>query len=130
MNKCSVKALYSIDDMNLREFQGAFLNGITVGKGSLVFIFSNGAQIVVQCAFEFTNGDFSGFGHGEDPASSIVLFDCLNQRVVSAEMRPELKMLINFDNASSISINAECDGLESYVISTSAGIFPVAVYCF
>lgn len=45
-----------IDDMNLQEFQGAVLNEVTVGVGSLAFIFSKNVNVVVQCEFVLTGG--------------------------------------------------------------------------
>lgn len=113
------------DDMNLQEFQGGILNGITVGWGSLVFIFSSDVQIMAQCVFELTSSEGVKVGHGESPESSPVLFDCLNQRIVKSGMRDGSIMFLEFDDGKVLSFIPDNNGMESYVITTSSGIFPV-----
>lgn len=117
-----------IDDMNLQEFQGAILNGVTVGVGSLVFNFSKNVNIVVQCEFVLTGGGHVRVGHGENPVSAPILFDCLNKRVIRSGMSDGSIMFLEFDDGNVISIIPEGNGLESYTISTSLGVFPVITH--
>lgn len=114
-----------IEIQNLDEFNGSILLGITVGVGSLVFGFSTNVQLIVQCRFELITKEHVESGHGEDPLSSPVLFSCLNKEVIRSSMGFDSVLRLEFDDGNVLKIVPEMGGVEPYVVSTSAGIFPV-----
>lgn len=118
-----------IEDRDLAELCNTILTGVTVGVGSLVLLFSSGAQILLQCVFECTEGSIARSGHGENPNSSQILFGCLNHRVDVAVMDNNDVLILRFDDGMDLRIVPEQNGLESYVVTTRHGICPIVVSC-
>lgn len=113
------------ESYDLRGFEAAVLNGVLVGVGSLVLLFSREAQVVVSCPFEVLTPEGWSVGHGEHPLTSIHLFGCLNYCVVSAEMCMGSILQISFENGQQVRILPEHDGLESYVMTVGGEIIPI-----
>lgn len=116
-----------IEDRDLAEFCDTIFSGVTVGIGSMVLLFVSGAQILVQCAFECTDADSSRLGHGEHASTSPILFDYLNHVVEAAEIDHESTLTLAFDYGMCLRIIPERNGLESYVVTTHRGSFPITV---
>jgi hypothetical protein len=117
-----------IEDRDLAELSRTLLTGVTVGIGSLILVFVSGAQILVQCMFECIEGDITRLGHGEDPGTSQILFAYLNHEVESAVMDRDAVLTLRCENNKFLRIVPEQSGLESYVITTRHGIYPVAAH--
>ncbi|PLR32593.1 hypothetical protein CYR55_18610 [Chimaeribacter californicus] len=117
-----------ITKSELNEFNQAIFTGITVGIGSLVFLFSTGASILVQCSFQCGNTDEFLIGHGEDLMTSNLLFSFLNQCVKQVEVLEGDIFKLVFCNGNEIDIIPDANGFESYVVTTSQGIYPVISY--
>jgi len=115
------------EDRVLAEFCHTIFSGVTVGIDSIILLFVSGAQILFQCAFECTDADSSRLGHGEDASTSPILFGCLNHVVEAAEIDHENTLTLNFDDGMCLRIIPERNGLESYVVTTHHGIFPITV---
>ncbi|NYI01175.1 DUF6188 family protein [Cupriavidus plantarum] len=116
-----------IDNRDLAEIRHTILTGVTVGVGSLVLLFSSGAQIVLQCVFECQEDGIVRAGHGEDVSSSPVLFGLLNRRIVDATVDGNLILSLHFEDGGHLRIAPERNGLESYVLTTRYGIRPIVV---
>ncbi|AVE03626.1 hypothetical protein C9383_11940 [Pseudomonas palleroniana] len=116
-----------IIDADLAELDSTVLTGVTVGVGSQVLIFGNGATVLIQCPFTSEIHGRKQQGHGEDVSTSELLFDYLNCQVTSASLEEEGILVLKFEGEKSLRVIPECNGLESYVISTRLGICPVAV---
>lgn len=101
------------------------LTGILVGVGSIVLNFSDGSSVLVQCPFEALEGRTKTSGHGENPADSVALFGLLNKSVSSADVNESHEATLHFQEGGAICIIPEHSGLESYVVRTSNGVFPV-----
>lgn len=114
-----------ITQNELNEFEQAFFTGVTVGVGSLVFLFSTGVTILVQCPFKCGKPGYLVDGHGESLMTSINLFSLLNQMVVSAGMIEGSTFKLVLSDESEIYIIPDNSGFESYVITTSQGPYPV-----
>ena len=114
-----------LEDRDLAEFCGMILTGITVGIGSLVLLFSNGAQIILQCPFECSEEGVLRSGHGEDINTSPLLFDYMNSRVNTIVMDDNSVLALQFETGRELKIIPERNGLESCVITTLHGICPV-----
>jgi hypothetical protein len=99
--------------------------GVLVGVGSIILHFSNGSSVLVQCPFEVFDGASSKAGHGEAPASSLLLFGLLNGRVDDASIDAKGRITFQFGASSSIRIVPDGSGYESYVLRTSKGTSPV-----
>ena len=117
-----------ITQNELDEFNQAVFTGVTVGVGSLVFLFSTGVTILVQCPFQCSNAGNFLTGHGEDLMTSNYLFHFLNQRITHIEMLDRSILKLTFSNENEINIIPDASGLESYVITTSQGAYPVIEY--
>lgn len=117
-----------ITNEELKEFEQAILTGVTVGIGSLVLLFSSNVRIMLQCSFELRTKEHSETGHGEYPMSSMIIFPILNQNVESCSMLDGERLNLYFSNENSLQINPENNGLESYVITTSHGDYPVIIF--
>lgn len=114
-----------ITNAQLREFDKSIFTGVTVGVGSLVLLFSSGARVMLQCPFQCGEKDHLHSGHGEDLSTSVFLFPMLNQVVKSISVLTGEILSLSFENESYIHIFPDSNGLESYVITTSQGDYPV-----
>lgn len=116
-----------IDDRDLGELRHALLTGLTIGVGSIVLVFANGVQILIQCGFECAEGNEIRAGHGEDVASSPMLFGYLDCVVQDAVLDSDSVLTLQFEDGKSLRILPEGNGFESYVVTTRYGISPVVV---
>ena len=114
-----------ITQNELNEFGQAFFTGVTVGVGSLVFLFSTGATILVQCPFKCGKIGHLVDGHGENLMTSVKIFPLLNKKVITAEMVDSSTLRLVFADESEVYILPDNNGFESYVITTSHGPHPV-----
>lgn len=114
-----------IEERDLAEFSKTILTGITVGSGSLVLLFANGAHVLVQCPFELLEQGTIRHGHGEHTVDSTLLFGYLNCTVESAAIDDGSILTFNFECGRRLRIVPERNGFESYVITTRYGICPV-----
>lgn len=117
-----------ITNDELQEFELSIFTGVTVGIGSLVLLFSSGVRIMIQCPFQCGKKDHFQTGHGENIATSNLLFSMLNQPVESCFMLDGEILNLSFVDKTSIQIIPENNGFESYVITTSHGDYPVITY--
>jgi hypothetical protein len=99
--------------------------GVLVGHGSMILHFSNGSSVLVQCAFEAYEGGLSQTGHGESAETSVFLFPLLNEQVASVGVDAVGQMTFDFGAGRKIRIIPHNSGLESYVLRTPKGSFPV-----
>jgi hypothetical protein len=116
-----------INEADLAELDSTVLTGVTVGVGSQVLIFGSGATVLIQCPFISEVQGRKQQGHGEDVNTSELFFDFLNFQVTSASLEEGGVLVMEFEGGKSLRVIPECNGLESYVISTRLGICPVAV---
>lgn len=116
-----------INEADLAELKSALLVGVTVGIGSQVLIFGNGATVLIQCPFKCDNQGREQWGHGEQVYTSALFFDFLNNQVESASLEEGEILVLKFESLRSLRVVPERNGLESYVITTRFGICPVAV---
>lgn len=114
-----------IDKTDVAEFKSTLLTGVTVGVGSQILVFANGANIMIQCPFICGSEGQMTQGHGEDPASAVILFDFLNGQVKDVLLEEEGSLLLKFGGQKFLRIIPEDNGLESYVVSTRLGVCPV-----
>jgi hypothetical protein len=117
-----------IDNQDLAEFQHAVLVRINLGKGALALQFSTSASVMLQCAFECEEGDYTAVGHGEDVDSSPLLFRFLDQEVNEATIDADSVLTLHFEGGKKLKIIAERNGLESYVVTTRHGICPILIW--
>ena len=103
----------------------SILVGVLVGSGSMVLHFSNGSSVLVQCSFETYSDETSHSGHGESPGTSGILFEYLNKDVVAVKVDTTGEMTFDFGASGRIRITPDGSGLESYVLRTAQGVFPV-----
>jgi hypothetical protein len=101
------------------------LVGVLVGFGSMILHFSNGSSVLVQCAFEVFGDKLSQSGRGESPGSSVILFEFLNEHVVSVSVDVVGQMTFNFGADRGFRIIPDDSGFESYVLRTPKGAFLV-----
>lgn len=101
------------------------LVGVLVGYGSLILHFGDGSSLLVQCAFEVYDDKNSHAGHGESAETSVFLFQLLNQHIVSVQVDMAGQMILDFGAGRGIRIIPDHSGLESYVLRTPRGVFPV-----
>jgi hypothetical protein len=99
--------------------------GVLVGFGSMILHFSNGSSILVQCGFEVFDGKLSQSGHGQSPGTSVILFEFFNEHVVNVSVDLVGQMIFNFGTDREFRIIPDNLGLESYVLRTPKGVFPV-----
>ena len=99
--------------------------GVLVGFGSMIMHFSNGSSVLVQCVFEVFDGNLSRTGHGGSPETSVILFEYFNEHVVSVSVDVIGQMTFNFAVERGFRIIPDGSGLESYVLRTPKGVFPV-----
>jgi hypothetical protein len=99
--------------------------GVLVGFGSMILHFSNGSSVLVQCGFEVFDGKLLQSGHGASPGTSAILFDFFNEHVVSVSVNAVGQMIFNFSADRGFRIIPDGSGLESYVLRTPKGVFPV-----
>lgn len=123
----SDESVFMINKDDLAELDSTVLTGVTVGVGSQVLIFGNSATVLMQCPFISEIAGREQQGHGEDVNTSELLFGYLNCQVTSASLEAGGALVLKFEGEKSLRIIPECNGLESYVISTRLGICPVAV---
>lgn len=114
-----------IDKTDVAEFKSTLLTGVTVGVGSQILVFANGANIMIQCPFICGSEGLMTQWHGEDPASAVILFDFLNGQVKDVLLEEEGSLLLTFGGQKFLRIIPEDNGLESYVVSTRLGVCPV-----
>lgn len=114
-----------LDEHDLAELRDTILTGLTVGIGSIVLLFASGAQILLQCVFQYGEAGALQSGHGEDIHSSHLLFTLLNHRVGNATIDANLVLTLRFDDGRFLKIVPEQNGLESYVVTTRHGICPI-----
>jgi len=117
-----------INEADLAELESTLLTGVTVGIGSQILIFGNGSTVLVQCPFIRELHGQKQQGHGEDVYTSVLLFDYLNNQVTSALLEEGGELVLEFEGKKLLRIFPECNGLESYVISTRLGICPVTAF--
>lgn len=117
-----------ITNNELEEFERSVFTGVTVGIGSLVLLFSSGVRIMIQCPFHCGKKDHFQTGHGENIATSHLLFPLLNHEVESCSMQDDEMLHLSFADEIYIQIIPEKNGLESYVITTTHGDYPVITY--
>jgi hypothetical protein len=99
--------------------------GVLVGSVSMILHFSNGSSMLVQCAFEVYDENVSQSGHGESPGTSVILFEFFNEPVVSVNVNVVGRMTFDFGAGRGFRIIPDRSGLESYVLRTPKGVFPV-----
>lgn len=116
-----------LNAQDLEELSNTLLTGVTTGSGSIVLLFSNESQILIQCKFSLLVEGESRVGHGEEPGSSVVLFQELNQNVDRAILAENMVMELHFNNRDVLRIEPERNGLESYVVTTKHGICPISL---
>ncbi|MEE1926459.1 hypothetical protein V0R50_31055 [Pseudomonas sp. 148P] len=116
-----------INEADLAELNSTVLTGVTVGVGSQILIFGSSATVLMQCPFTSEIQGRKQQGHGEDVKTSELLFDYLNCQVASASLEEGGVLVLEFEGGKSLRVTPECNGLESYVVSTRFGICPVAV---
>ncbi|HVB17132.1 MAG TPA: hypothetical protein VNF04_11395 [Stellaceae bacterium] len=121
----------SAKDMNnlrkdLRNIEGSSLVGVLVGDGSMILNFSNNASILIQCAFETNDGEVVEGGHGEISQTAIYLFKFLNTRLDDVAVTEAGLITLGFGPDRRVRIIPDGSGLESYVLRTSSGVFPVS----
>ncbi|WP_338641058.1 hypothetical protein [Burkholderia pyrrocinia] len=114
-----------IEEKDLAEFCATILTGVTVGVGSLILLFASGAHILVQCSFQCVELGSVCYGHGEQATDSLLLFEYLNHTVESVEFDNESALTLIFADGKHLKIVPERNGLESYVVTTRFGIWPV-----
>lgn len=119
--------VFMINEEDLAELESTVLTGVTVGIGSQILIFGNGATVLVQCSFTSVILGRTQQGHGEHVKTSELFFEYLNDRVIKASLEEGEVLVLRFEGQKILRIVPECNGLESYVISTRLGICPVAV---
>jgi hypothetical protein len=99
--------------------------GVLVGFGSMVLHFSNGSSVLVQCVFEVFDGKRLRSGHGQSPETSVMLFEFFNEDVIRVSVDAVGQMTFKFDADRWFRIVPDGSGLESYVLRTPTGVFPV-----
>jgi hypothetical protein len=99
--------------------------GVLVGLGSMILHFSNGSSVLVQCTFEVLDGRLSQSGHGQSPGTSLILFEFFNEHVVRVSVDVVGQMTFIFGAERGFRIIPDGSGLESYVLRTPKGVFPV-----
>lgn len=112
----------------LKEFECSVFTGVTVGMGSLVLLFSSGARVMIQCSFQCEKNNHIQEGHGENIESSNLLFAFLNHKVESCTLSDSEVLDLSFGKEGYIRVIPECNGFESYVMTTSKGDYPVIMY--
>lgn len=117
-----------LERRDLIELESTSLVGITVGIGSQILLFANGASVMCQCPFECEDGNGRLSGHGENVYTSVLLYGFLNQDVQSASFADDGVLELVFEDSSFIRIVADRNGLESYVVSTRHGVCPILVF--
>ncbi|MBA4682585.1 hypothetical protein DP090_021685 [Pseudomonas sp. MDMC216] len=117
-----------ITETDLAELESTVLTGVTVGIGSQILIFGNGATVLVQCPFTSEIQGKKKQGHGEYVNTSELLYDYLNNQVAHASLEEGAVLVLEFEGGKLLRIVPEYNGLESYVVSTRLGICPVAVF--
>lgn len=110
---------------DLESLKSSSLVGVLVGRGSMVLRFSNTASVLVQCPFEVRSPGANGEGDGEVPETSLPLFSLLNEGVVDVHVDGGGRVTLDFGAQLLLRLVPRNDGLESYVLSTSQGTFPV-----
>jgi hypothetical protein len=124
-----VSSLSQTDFENLQAdltgLKGSLLMGVLVGAGSIVLNFSNRATVLIQCPFEAYDGKVSSSGHGESPETSVILFRYLNKSVTDTNADRLGRATLVFNAGTGMRITPDDSGFESYVLSTSKGVFPV-----
>jgi hypothetical protein len=99
--------------------------GVLVGHGSMILHFSDGSSVLMQCKFEVFDRKLSQFGHGESPGTSVILFEFFNEHVVGVSVDVVGQMTFSFGPERGFRIIPDGSGLESYVLRTPKGVFPV-----
>jgi len=117
-----------ITNDELMEFNQSIFTGVIVGVGSLVLLFSSGTRITIQCPFQCVEKGHLLAGHGEDVATSNLLFPLLNQKIESCSILEGEVLNLAFSNQDHIYILPESSGFESYVITNSQGDYPIIIY--
>jgi hypothetical protein len=116
-----------INESDLEELRSAVLTGVTIGVGSQVLIFGNGVTVLVQCPFKCDSEGGQRWGHGEEAATGVQLFDFLNHKVERVYLDVGGVLSLDFGSVGSLVIVPDLNGLESYVLTTRFGISPVSV---
>ena len=114
-----------IENADLSEMYPTAFTAVTVGIGSQVLLFSKGTSLLIQCPFVCHINGVDKWGHGEEPASSTLLFDLLNRDIKSFSVEEQGILTIDFDGQAHVKIVPEHNGFESYVVNTPTDIFPV-----
>ncbi|MCT4713919.1 hypothetical protein MUA01_02775 [Enterobacteriaceae bacterium H18W14] len=117
-----------ITNDELLEFNQSIFTGVIVGVGSLVLLFSSGTRIMIQCPFQCGQKAHLFEGHGEDVATSNLLFPFLNLKIKTCSILDGEILELAFGNQRYIYIIPESSGFESYVITTSRGDYPIITY--
>ncbi|MCK9815757.1 hypothetical protein M1B35_16890 [Pseudomonas sp. MAFF 302046] len=117
-----------INDSDLAELIPSALTGVTVGIGSQTLLFGDTASVLIQCPFVCDINRVCKWGHGEDPATSPLLFDFLNLDVVAFSIDDSGVFTITFSTKMTLKIFPEKNGFESYVVNTRRDIFPISVW--
>lgn len=117
-----------MNDSDLAEMIPSALTGVTVGIGSQILLFGDMACVLIQCPFVCDINRVSRWGHGEDVATSPLLFDFLNHDVEGFSIDNVGVFTITFSKKMILKIFPEKNGSESYVVSTRRDIFPIIVW--
>ncbi len=117
-----------ISDADLAEMLPSALTGVTVGIGSQILLFGDTASVVIQCPFVTDIDRVCKWGHGEDAATSLLLFDFLNLDVEAVSIDGFGVLTITFSTQTVLKLFPERNGLESYVVNTRRDIFPILVW--
>ena len=83
-----------------------------VGYGSLILHFSDESSLLVQCTFEVYNDKNSHAGHGGAAETSVLLFQLLNEHVVTVRVDMVGQMTLDFGAGRGIRIIPDNSGRE------------------
>ena len=93
-----------INESELEELRSAALTGVTIGVGSQVLIFGNGVTVLIQCPFKCDSKGSQRWGHGEEAATGLLVFDFLNHKVESAYLEVGGVLALDFGSVGGLAI--------------------------
>jgi hypothetical protein len=111
--------------LHVSKLRGASLSGILIGQGSMIWHFTDRSSILVQCPFTVVDGAVIANGHGEKPRTSTILTEFLNGQITDVSVDERGLLALEFGQKRCIRIIPDGGGLESYVVNTVNGVFPV-----
>jgi hypothetical protein len=118
-----------IKEFDLKEVIGTEITGIMVNPSSVSLSFSDvnrhGGWILMQCRFALQMAGECTMGNATAPELSASLLGCLKKKIVDAHFNENKILTLYFEDDNFLQFIPEKDGLESYVLHTVQGIFPV-----